>query len=195
VHAGARLLDKARFNFGTAELNFGTAGLNFGNGGTQLRNSKPGLKSVTQMRDVGFKFFVRSASSLYDVPGYRFAHMCGLRSRMSFEQMRVYQAAELLDSNVAELIDSIGQGHTKDIDQLRRATASISYNIAEAFGSEHSGQKVYHLGIARGSADETRAVLKKLAKRGALSTTAITRAVVLTVAIAKMLTAWIDKLQ
>ncbi|HEY0808531.1 MAG TPA: four helix bundle protein, partial [Longimicrobiales bacterium] len=68
-------------------------------------------------------------------------------------------------------------------------------NIAEAFGSEHVGQKIYHLGIARGSADETRAVLKQLAKRGALSTTAITRAVVLTVAIAKMLTAWIDKLQ
>ena len=114
---------------------------------------------------------------------------------MSFEHLRVYQAAELLESIVAALISTITSGHVKDIDQLRRACASITYNIAEAFGSEHSGQKIYHLGIARGSADETRAVLKKLAKRGALSTTAITRAVVLTVAIAKMLTAWIDKLQ
>jgi four helix bundle protein len=111
-----------------------------------------------------------------------------------FERMRVYQAAELLDSIVAELIKSIPPSFAKDIDQLRRAVASILYNIAEAFGSEHVGQKIYHLGIARGSADESRAVMKRLAKRGALSTTAINRAVGLTVSVAKMLTAWIDKL-
>jgi four helix bundle protein len=114
---------------------------------------------------------------------------------MSFERLRVYQAAELLDSIIAELIKSIPPSFARDIDQLRRACASISYNIAEAFGSEHVGQKRYHLGIARGSCDETRAVLKRLAKRGALSTTSINRAIVLTVAIAKMLTAWIEQLQ
>jgi four helix bundle protein len=183
----------------TAGLNFGTAGLNFDtrlrDGGTQLRYSKPGLKNVTQKRDHGFKCSVLAFPSLHDVCRYRFAQMCWLRLRMSFERLRVYQAAELLDSIVTELIKSIPQSFARDIDQLRRACASILYNIAEAFGSEHAGQKIYHLGIARGSADETRAILKRLAKRGALSAAAINRAVPLTVSIAKMLTAWIDKLK
>jgi four helix bundle protein len=113
---------------------------------------------------------------------------------MSFEKLRVYQAAELLDREVTDLISAIS-GHHRDADQLKRAAPSIPYNIAEAFGSEHKGQKIYHLGIARGSADETRSILRKLAKDGALSPASIRRPCTLAVTVAKMLTAWIERLQ
>jgi hypothetical protein len=43
-------------------------GLKFGNGGTQNRDSTSGLKSVTQLRDVGFRFCVQTRSSLFCVP-------------------------------------------------------------------------------------------------------------------------------
>jgi four helix bundle protein len=99
-----------------------------------------------------------------------------------------------LDREVTALIPAI-RGHRRDADQLKRAAPSIPYNIAEAFGSEHTGQKIYHLGIARGSADESRSILRKLAKDGALSPASIRRGCTLAVTIAKMLTAWIEKLQ
>jgi four helix bundle protein len=113
---------------------------------------------------------------------------------MSFQKLRVYQAAELLDQLISELLPRV-QGHEKDVNQLKRAAPSVAYNIAEAFGSEHSGQKINHLGIARGSVDEPRAILRKLAKSGSLSPDEISRPSVLAVTIAKMLTAWIERLQ
>lgn len=114
---------------------------------------------------------------------------------MSFEKLRVYQAAELLDQLVRALLLEIESGHLRDIDQLKRASPSIPYNIAEAFGSAHKGQKIYHLGIARGSVDETRSILRKLAKDGALRPAAVERPCTLAVTIAKMLSAWIEKLK
>lgn len=114
---------------------------------------------------------------------------------MSFEKLRVYQAAELFDQLVAALLPLIKRDRRRDIDQLKRAAPSIPYNIAEAFGSEHKGQKTYHLGIARGSVDEARSILRKLAKDGALDPAFIRRPCTIAVTIAKMLTAWIERLQ
>lgn len=114
---------------------------------------------------------------------------------MSFEKLRVYQAAELMQSLVEHLLERAPGVSAKDADQLRRASASVPYNIAEAFGSEHPGQKIYHLGIARGSADETRAILRKLAKSGALSPAATIRPSILARTVAKMLTSWIEALR
>ena len=113
---------------------------------------------------------------------------------MSFHKLRVYQAAELLDELVGEIIGRV-TGQEKDVNQLKRAAPSVPYNIAEAFGSEHNGQKINHLGIARGSVDETRAILRKLAKAGAVSPADTSRATLLAVTIAKMLTAWIENLK
>jgi four helix bundle protein len=110
---------------------------------------------------------------------------------MSFEYMRVYQAAVLLDTLVIALAAQVARGFAKDIDQLLRAAASVLLNIAEAYGSEQPGKKINHLEIARGSADETRAALQRLVRRGALSEKQIQRACGVTRAIAKMLTAWI----
>ena len=111
-----------------------------------------------------------------------------------FEGLRVYQAAELLDSIVLELIAQIPRGFGKDIDQLKRALGSAAYNIAEATGSEQPGKKINHLDIARGSVDEVRAILRRLARGGALTHAQIQRPCTLARTIAKMLTSWIATL-
>ena len=105
--------------------------------------------------------------------------------------MRVYQAAELLDKIVLELVLLVARGFSKDVDQLIRAVGSVLLNIAEAYGSEQSGKKVNHLEIARGSVNEARAGLHRLVRRGALTEKQIQRASALTKTIAKMLTSWI----
>ena len=114
---------------------------------------------------------------------------------MSFENLRVYQASELLDRMVLALIATIGVGHGKDVDHLKRAASAIRANIAEAWGSITPGLKIYHLGIARGSADEVRAVLRRLVDDEALTEHAIKSPSILSRTIAKMLTALIEKIQ
>ena len=47
---------------------------------------------------------------------------------MGFEHMRVYQAAELLDTLVLALVAKLQAGFGKDVDQLLRAIASVNYN-------------------------------------------------------------------
>jgi four helix bundle protein len=105
--------------------------------------------------------------------------------------LRVYQAAELLDGEVLSLLANIGRGHSSDLNQLRRASGSVTNNIAEAHGSEQIGRKASFLEIARGSCDETRAVLRRLVRGGALSDQQVQRASRLSMAVSKMLTAWI----
>ncbi len=114
---------------------------------------------------------------------------------MSFEKLRVYQAAERLDAKVLELIAKMPRGHAKDIDQLKRASASILYNIAEAYGSESPGRKGTFLEIARGSSDEVRSILRRLVRAKAVRMEDIFAMTQLTVTIAKMLTSWIHTLQ
>ena len=114
---------------------------------------------------------------------------------MSFERLRVYQAAVLFDEIILDLCRRARAGHAKDVNQLKNASGSGKANIAEAFGSQHVGQKIYHLGKSRGSYDEARDWLKRLAADGAFEACEIKRAVVLSVTIAKMLTSWIERLE
>ena len=113
---------------------------------------------------------------------------------MSFEKLRVYQAAERLDHMVLERIARIPRGHAKDIDQLKRASGSVLNNIAEAYGSESPGRKAAFLENSRGSSDEVRSALRRLARAGALDVRDIYAPAQLTVVIAKMLTSWIQRL-
>src|SRR5687768_6406959 len=110
---------------------------------------------------------------------------------MGFEYMRVYQAATLLDTLVLALVQGAARGFSKDIDQLLRAVGSVLLNIAEAYGSEQPGKKINHLEIARGSVNEARAAMQRLARRGAFTQKEIERPSALTKSIAKMLTSWI----
>jgi four helix bundle protein len=111
---------------------------------------------------------------------------------MGFEYLRVYQAAQLLDTIVIALVARAPRGLAKDCDQLLRAVGSVLLNIAEAYGSEQPGKKINHLEIARGSVNEARAALQRLVRRGALVEKETHRPTALTYAIAKMLTAWIE---
>ena len=113
---------------------------------------------------------------------------------MSFERLRVYRAAELLDDLVVALTSEIPPGHAREIDQLRRASASVPHNITEAYGCD-GGRKAMHLKIARGSVDEVRSILRRLASRGAVTRKAIERPCALAIAIAKMLTSWINTIE
>jgi four helix bundle protein len=113
---------------------------------------------------------------------------------MSFEKLRVYQAAERLDQLVLERIAKISRGHAKDVDQLKRASGSVLNNIAEAYGSESPGRKAAFLENSRGSSDEVRSALRRLARTGALHVRDTYAPAQLTVVIAKMLTSWIQRL-
>ena len=116
------------------------------------------------------------------------AHLHG----MGFENLRVYKAAEVLDREVKSLL--AGLPLTDDVKQLLRALGSILFNIAEAFGSQYTGRKRYHLVVARGSSDEVRSILRRMAGDGVLTDKSILRSCSLTSVIAKMLTAWIERL-
>jgi four helix bundle protein len=118
------------------------------------------------------------------------AHVGG----MTFEKLRVYQAAELLNDMVNELVALIPRGYAREIDNLKRAAASIPHNIAEAYGTSR-GRRALHLEIARGSADESRSILRGLARRGALRPHNIDRPCSVARAIGKMLTSWIDGIE
>lgn len=108
--------------------------------------------------------------------------------------MRVYQAAELLDGLVKEIIDKIPRGHGKEIDNLRRTAASVPHNIAEAHGVDDPGRKRTHLQIARGSADETRSALRKFVRDGVVEERLTYRPNSISITVAKMLSAWIEAL-
>ena len=112
---------------------------------------------------------------------------------MAFEHLRVYQAAELLDQEVRRLVAVLPYPFAKDVDQLMRALGSILYNIAEANGSISAGRRRYHYEVAMGSADEARAILRRMVNRGALEPKSIRRACALTTTITKMLIAIINK--
>ena len=107
---------------------------------------------------------------------------------MTFEKLRVYQAAEQLDDLIIALVATIPPGHAREVDQLKRASSSVPQNIAEAHGCDQPGRKTNHLEIARGSVDETRSVLRRLVARHALTARAIERPSILARTVAKMLT-------
>src|SRR5688500_15747891 len=113
---------------------------------------------------------------------------------MGFEKLRVYQAAELLDREVTVLIASLDGRFPDDVRQLDRTLGSILHNIAEAYGSEYSGRKRYHLQVSRGATDESRSVLRRLVNKKALTWQAVSRSYALTSSVSKMLTAWIGNI-
>jgi len=74
----------------------------------------------------------------------------------SFKEMPVWQSA----MNIAEMVFSLSDTLPKKEDygltsQVRRSALSISANIAEAFGREHTLEKINFHYVARGSLTET----------------------------------------
>jgi four helix bundle protein len=112
---------------------------------------------------------------------------------MSFENLRVYRATERLIAMLDELFAKAPPGFARDIAHGRNAASSILFNIAEAVGSHGSGKKTNHFGIARGSADEVRAVLRRLCLGRAFTEKQVAPPSILARTIAKMLTSLIAK--
>jgi len=80
---------------------------------------------------------------------------------LSFRDMPVWQTAMEIAETVFALTDNLPRkedyGFTS---QIRRAALSISANIAEAFGRDHTLDKVNFYFVARGSVTETQSHLE-----------------------------------
>lgn len=88
----------------------------------------------------------------------------------SFKDMPIWQEA----MNIAEDMFKLTENFPKKEDygltsQLRRAASSISANIAEAYGRNHSSDKVNFYYFSRGSAVETQSHLEYAKRVGYIS--------------------------
>jgi four helix bundle protein len=82
-----------------------------------------------------------------------------------FEKLDVYQRALDFSENIETLCENIPRGKFHLIDQVRRASLSISLNIAEGTGRWHRKDKKQFYLIARGSAYECIPILDLLRRK------------------------------
>jgi len=79
----------------------------------------------------------------------------------SFKDMPIWQSSIELAEEIFKLTENLPKkedyGFTS---QIRRSTLSISANIAESFGRNHSSDKINFLYYARGSITETQSHLE-----------------------------------
>ena len=81
---------------------------------------------------------------------------------LSYKKLDVYRLSiEFLELGF-KLFAHLPKGHSKLIDQLKRAAMSISLNIAEGAGKVSPAEAAHHYAIARGSAMECGAILDVL---------------------------------
>ena len=74
----------------------------------------------------------------------------------SFKDMPIWQEAMRIAEEIFKLTEKLPRKEDYGLtSQLRRASSSISANIAEAYGRNHSSDKVNFYYFARGSAVET----------------------------------------
>ena len=112
---------------------------------------------------------------------------------MSFENLHVYQAAQLLRAEVDKLAKTLDQRFVELYAHLDDAVDSIMNNLAEGNQSEYPRRRVNYYDIAAGSAREARGALRSLDQRGGFKGANVTRAVLLTFTVGKMIQALIGK--
>ena len=115
----------------------------------------------------------------------------------SYQDLLVWQKA---DDLFVDLISDIeGFPHTQAArvitDQIIRSVSSISANIAEGFGRRNKGDFAYHLGIARGEANESHNWYHKCGRIKYLALETTNKRKTLLEEIEKMLTSLISKVQ
>jgi four helix bundle protein len=86
-----------------------------------------------------------------------------------FENLKVYQKAVDFAEQISILTDAFPKGHYNLVDQLSRASLSISLNIAEGNGKFTNSDKKHFFIIARGSAHECVPALEIAKRRGFIS--------------------------
>jgi len=116
----------------------------------------------------------------------------------SFEELPVWNAAVTFALKVFEFTeksDFRGLGDTKS--QLERATLSISNNIAEGFERGTTTELINFLYIARGSAGESRSMLRLCEKLERFSNfrSEISNLIGMAVNISKQLHGWLESLK
>jgi four helix bundle protein len=86
----------------------------------------------------------------------------GVKPRFaSFREMPVWQEAMAVAERVFALTDKLPRKEDYGLtSQIRRAALSVSANIAEAFGRNHTLDKVNFYYVARGSVTETQSHLE-----------------------------------
>jgi four helix bundle protein len=92
------------------------------------------------------------------------------RPLLDFERLDVYRCAIDFLALAVRVAAKMPRGHADLRDQLRRASASISLNIAEASGKTSAPDRARFHSIARGSAFECAAILDVLQLHGAVAT-------------------------
>ena len=83
----------------------------------------------------------------------------GREPSFGFEKLDVYQRAVDFLALSAEISAAVPPGHHALLEQLRRASLSITVNIAEGVGRTGVRDRKRHYSIARGSAMECAAIL------------------------------------
>ena len=84
--------------------------------------------------------------------------MADEQKMLSFQRLDVYRCAVKFLGLAAMIASRVPRGHGDLVDQLRRASLSISLNIAEGTG-RHGRDAMRFYSIARGSALECAAIL------------------------------------
>jgi len=82
-----------------------------------------------------------------------------------FEKLDVYKKAVDFTEKICELTKDFQRGNYYLVDQLNRASLSISINIAEGNGRYHKADRVNFFRIARGSAFEYVPILEICKRR------------------------------
>jgi len=115
-----------------------------------------------------------------------------------FEDLPVWQSAIDLAAGIYQLtLDSSFRQPGDLADQIRRASLSISNNIAEGFERGTTAELLMFLYIARGSAGETRSQLRFALRLPSLAhlESQISNLIPLAESCSKQLRAWADSLQ
>lgn len=113
---------------------------------------------------------------------------------MSFETLRVYQAAQQLREEVDKLRPFLRRGFENEFKHVDEACDSILNNIPEGHDSKYPARRVNFYDIAAGSAREVRSGLRSLDRRKGFKPGAkVFRPIVLSLAISKMLKSLIAK--
>jgi four helix bundle protein len=88
----------------------------------------------------------------------------------SFKDMPIWQEAMKIAEDIFKMTKALPKSEEYAlVSQLRRAALSISANIAEAYGRNHSADKVNFYYFARGSAVETQSHLEYSRRVGYIS--------------------------
>src|SRR5438034_5861036 len=114
-----------------------------------------------------------------------------------FEDVPVWQEAAELYEATEEVLEnqdfSVSRGFR---DQLDRVTLSVSNNIAEGFERGTTNELLYFLYVARGSADETRSMLRvKVRRIGGALKSQISKIIECAISCSRQLRGWADSLQ